>query len=455
MNNNKQDEDRKFLLENLENFLEVVKKEEYRLFLQNSPISSEKLEVLFHDLAVYQVELEMQNDELRIAKEKFYDSNRRYFELYNNAPVGYCTIAEEGVILEANDTAGNLLGVASQFMIGKLFSNFIFKEDRDIYYLCRKRFFKTCEEFGCDLRMVGENKLPFWVHIAAAPSTFEESTNERPYIKITFNDMTENKKTQQEIEKLNANLKNEIALRLEELREKDTLLMQQATMAQLGEMMTMIAHQWRQPLNAISGASIELALLNFSGNLEKEIITRNTKFTQEVTQRMSKMIDDFMNFNKKTEDSVIFLFDTVIKTYEIIEAQFKDRKIEMHISIDENLKVFHNGCSLEQSLFNLLVNARDAFDEHPEIKNREIAIYTDEDANNVYLHVEDNAGGISKEIIAKIFNPYFTTKQQGKGTGLGLYVTKKMIETIPNSTILVQSKDFTTQFILKFPRAWG
>ena len=412
--------------------------------------TSKEVQSLVHELQVHQIEIEMQNSELLQVQESLRNSQKRYYDLYNMAPIGYCTISKEGFILEGNLTASKLFGVTRQELTNKPITNFIFKEDQDIYYFYRKKFVHSNQEISCELRMLKSDGTPFWTHLSA---TSETQVNGFPYIRLVMIDITENKKAQEEIGKLNDNLKNEISRQLEELRKKDAILMEQATLAQMGEMITLIAHQWRQPLNAISGSAIELSLLNLRGHVNSETITKNTQFIQEIAQRMSQTIDDFMNFNKKSDNNLFSLLDAIVKTYEIVEAQFKDKSITVNIDVDKSLTVFHNKMAVEHSLLNLFTNARDAFEEHHKIQNREIHIYAKEDADTIYLHVEDNAGGIAQDIIGKIFNPYFTTKEQGKGTGLGLYMTKQMIEKIHNSTISVESQNKTTAFTIKFPKA--
>ena len=96
------------------------------------------------------------------------------------------------------------------------------------------------------------------------------------------------------------------------------------------------------------------------------------------------------------------------------------------------------------------MNSRDAFENKNEIKNKTIKIFTTTDENSIFLHVEDNAGGIPEEIIDKIFNPYFTTKEQGKGTGIGLYMSKQMLEGVGGCTINVEVIDGHTLFIIRF-----
>ena len=407
-----------------------------------------ELQELVHELQVHQIELEMQKDELLTVQAELKESNARYYDLYNKAPIGYCTISEDGVILESNDTASNMFGLNTQELQKKRITDLICKEDQDIYYFCCAKFLASDEETTCELRMKNSKGFTFWVNIFA---TSETKRNGFPYVRVILVDITENKNAQEEIHKLNATLKDEVSRQLEDLRKKDTMLMEQATLAQLGEMINMIAHQWRQPLNAISGAAVELSLLNAMGSISKEKIDHNTRFTQEIARKMSHTIDEFMDFNKNTDISNFSLLEIVRKTANMVMPQFKSRSIALQIHIDEGLTVFHNEAAVKHALLNILINSRDAFEEQTYNDTCKISIYTQEKNNATSLLIEDNAGGIALNIIKKVFNPYFSTKEQGKGTGLGLYMTKKMIEKVKNSTVSVESQDKKTVFKIKFP----
>ena len=426
----------------------IFKNKHSKLLNSVDILLSEDVKELIHELQVHQVELEMQKDELLIAQAELKESNARYFDLYNKAPIGYCTIDEDGLILDSNDTVSHMFGLSHEELHKKRITDLIYKEDQDIYYFCCTKFLASNEETSCELRMKNYKGFKFWANIFA---TSEREINGFPYVRVVIVDITENKNAQEEIRKLNDTLKDEVSRQLEELRKKDSLLMQQATLAQLGEMINMIAHQWRQPLNAISGAAVELSLLNAMGNISKEKIDYNSRFTQDVARKMSDTIDEFMDFNKKMDASKFSLLNAVKKTANIAMPQFQSRSITLDIDIDEKLIVFHNEAAIKHSLLNMLINARDAFDEHTDINEHKIKIYTEEDNNATVLLIEDNAGGMKNSILTKVFNPYFTTKEQGKGTGLGLYMTKKMIEKVKNSTVSVESQDKKTVFKIKFP----
>ena len=437
------------LRESLREQAESIFKEKHTKLLSSAHINlPEEVQEVIHELQVHQIELEMQQDELLTAQLELKRSNARYYDLYNKAPIGYCTVSEDGLILESNNTASEMFGFNNDQLRKKKFTDLICKEDQDIYYFCCAKFLSSKQETSCELRMKNNEGFIFWVNILA---TLETQTNGFPYVRVVLVDITESKNAQEEIQKLNATLKDEISRQLEDLRKKDILLVEQATLAQLGEMINMIAHQWRQPLNAISGAAVELSLLNAMGAISKEKIDHNTRFTQEVARKMSTTIDDFMDFHKSADVCEFSLFNAVNKTADMVLPQFKSRSIELEIDIDEKLTVFHNEAAIKHSLLNILINSRDAFDEQIDKDNCKIKIYTQEKNNATLLLIEDNAGGIAPNIIKKVFNPYFTTKEQGKGTGLGLYMTKKVIEKVKKSTVSVESQDKNTIITIKFP----
>jgi len=127
----------------------------------------EAIQQMLHELHVHQIELEMQNEELRAAQAELDASRARYFDLYDLAPVGYVTVSEKGLILEANLTAATLLNVNRGALVKQLLSRFIVKEDHDLYYLHRKMLFETREPQACELRLVNPEGAVFWARLEA------------------------------------------------------------------------------------------------------------------------------------------------------------------------------------------------------------------------------------------------------------------------------------------------
>jgi len=211
---------------------------------------------------------------------------------------------------------------------------------------------------------------------------------------------------------------------LTDVKEKDKAILQQSKQAQMGEMIGMIAHQWRQPLNAISATSINLSLLAGMGMLEDEKLQEDSGFIQDQCQKMSETIDTFMNFVKPTRESQKFkLSHSVDAIKQIIGTQLRNHNIEINTVVSEDIEVEGHEDLLEQVIINILSNARDAFLEQEDNNNKFINIEIYREENIPIIAIEDNAGGIPEEIQNKIFNPYFTTKEQGKGTGIGLYMS--------------------------------
>ncbi|MCX6075070.1 MAG: HAMP domain-containing sensor histidine kinase [Campylobacterales bacterium] len=254
-----------------------------------------------------------------------------------------------------------------------------------------------------------------------------------------------------QIKSLNSVLERRVASEIEKNRKKDKLLNNQAKQAQMGEMISMIAHQWRQPLNAISAASINL---NFQSKLEllnEQTIQEITQFIQNKTKEMSEVIDTFVEFIKPDHQSKDFFpLEAIHKTLSIISSQLSNHNITIEVTHTEAFMTYRlNGVInlLEQILLNLLINSRDAFNEHPDIKERKITLFGDENGKIIF---EDNAGGITKEIQEKVFNPYFTTKEVGKGTGLGLYMALKIMRDHFGGDLTYKPTEGGSRFILTF-----
>lgn len=158
--------------------------------------SPEEIQKTLHKLQVYQIELEMQNEELRRAQAELNAEWERYFDLYDLAPMGYCTISEKGLIMETNLTATCMLGVARGVLTKQPISQIILKEDRDIYYLLRNKLVDTGKPQECELRMMKMDGTSFWAHLAA---TIAPDTNSAQVCRIALTDITDRKKKETEI----------------------------------------------------------------------------------------------------------------------------------------------------------------------------------------------------------------------------------------------------------------
>jgi C4-dicarboxylate-specific signal transduction histidine kinase len=226
-------------------------------------------------------------------------------------------------------------------------------------------------------------------------------------------------------------LKEEIYERLkvvEILREKEQLLVQQNRLAAMGEMVNNIAHQWRQPLNSLGLAIQQLPLFYDSPRFTREFLSEKTGKAMSLIQYMSRTIDDFRNFFSTDKEMKLFEIKQVIEhAVALVEDSFREKEITVNIRIDGDIKVkvFYN--EYTQVLVNILSNAQNEFVERNVI-NALVSIHAFEEGNCSVVTITDNAGGIGSDIIEKIFEPYFTTKGPDKGTGIGLFMSKIIIE---------------------------
>ena len=227
-----------------------------------------------------------------------------------------------------------------------------------------------------------------------------------------------------------------------EKQQKDDLLYQQSKMAAMGEMIGNIAHQWRQPLSTISTASTGTKLQKEMNCLSDEDLFSALTSINNSAQYLSKTIDDFRDFfnpsnNKITEFNIK---DTILKTLNLVKAQFVSKEIEIIQDIQEyKISTIEN--ELIQVLVNILNNARDALDL-AENQRRLIFINAYSKDNTLHLEIQDNAQGIPEDIIDRIFEPYFTTKHQSQGTGIGLYMSKEIVEKHLNGKLIVSNKEY-------------
>jgi len=236
---------------------------------------------------------------------------------------------------------------------------------------------------------------------------------------------------------------------IQKLENKDKQLMQQAPLVQMGEMISMIAHQWRQPLGAISAASIKLGIKKNVGALKDDELLKTLTFIQEMTHKMSQTIDDFMNFTNPNKEKKLYrLQDIFDETLRLISAQLEVRSIKLDVLNDADIEVQTYKKELQHILINLLTNARDAFDTK-DIADKKIMIKTYKTQTHCYIQVQDNAGGIDKSVIGRVFEPYFTTKAKGIGTGLGLYMSQKILYEVLNGELLVENTDDGALFTIQ------
>jgi two-component system, NtrC family, sensor kinase len=239
------------------------------------------------------------------------------------------------------------------------------------------------------------------------------------------------------------NYKQKIDSELIKTIEKEKMLIQQSKMATMGEMIGSIAHQWKQPLNLIS---ISNGLLKINNKIKdfatpEEIINAIDNIDNSI-HNLSQTIDDFRNFFNPNKEKIVFhISDAFEDTLKLINSQFKNNNIEIKKDIkDIQLLGYRN--ELLQVLINLLKNSKEELLQKPNLIKKYIFVSAYKNIDNIVIKIKDNAGGIPNEIISKIFDAYFTTKEKDGGTGIGLYISKQIIEESMKGKITVSNVEY-------------
>lgn len=235
-------------------------------------------------------------------------------------------------------------------------------------------------------------------------------------------------------------------------RRKDKQLLEQSRLAQMGEMISMIAHQWRQPLAAISSASGAIHLKAKRDRLTKELAIELSSKISNYSQHLSSTINDFREFFKTNKEKKSTSLEEIINSVlNIVEETIENQNIQLIKDFRSNItfETFPN--EIKQVILNLIKNAEDILLEK-KIKNPRIEICTYQKNKRLYLEVIDNGGGIPTQILGQIFDPYFSTKIQKDGTGLGLYMSKTIIQEHCNGLLEVENTKEGALFRIELPK---
>jgi len=248
----------------------------------------------------------------------------------------------------------------------------------------------------------------------------------------------------QRLQIANEKLKEQLLIQ----QKQEMILIQQSRHAAMGEMISNIAHQWRQPLNALG-----LLLQNIENMYEmdmlddvymKKSITKGTN----LTETMSQTIDDFRDFFKPNKEKKLFNVANVIRdSLSIMDATLRHNNITIVVTLEENLEYYGYSNEFSQVLLNILTNAKDVL-LCKAVENATIWLSSHKKDENIIIKIRDNAGGISIKVIERVFEPYFTTKEEGQGTGIGLYMSKLIVESHLGGSLDVQNHNTGAEFTI-------
>jgi PAS domain S-box len=384
--------------------------------------------------------------ERRLMERAMAESEERYRRLVEQSPDGIL-IHCEGQIEFANPAAVRMLGAANEEdLLGRKVLDFVHGDDRDEVVRRQQSMAVGGEVALLEEKLLRLDGSSFFAEVAGAGFRFKERTMSQ----VVFRDVTDRRRAEEELKKLNETLEQRVAEQVAQNREKDHLLIQQSRLAAMGEMIGNIAHQWRQPLNALG-----LLLSNIQDaydfkELDQKTLDAAMADGRRLIRKMSDTIDDFRNFFRPNREAVEFsLGDAVESAMTLVSSSFRHHNIPVSFEGSEEVRVNGFPNEFSQVLLNLLVNAKEAILERDGEGGR-VSIRMERDGGEVTVSVADNGGGIPDGVLPKIFDPYFTTKE--KGTGIGLYMSKMIVENM-NGSLTAHNQGPGAEFTIRLPVA--
>ncbi len=350
---------------------------------------------------------EMPNEERRTPPAPIKAGPSRDSDLDDLVPVGFCTLSEQGLILEANLMSATLLGAARHSLVKQPLSHFIVKADQEIYGLHRRELFATGKSQACELRLVKRDGAVFWAHLTAAAARAEDGA---PVCRVALLDITERKRAEEEREKLQIRLQQAQKLEL------------------VGRLAGGVAHDFNNMLQSILGHA---ELMQMKG-LPTPDLRMDLEEIRKAAQRSAELTRQLLGFARKQPiaPKVLDINQTVNGLLnmlrrllgEDIELVWKPGPGPLVVKIDPT--------QVDQILVNLALNARDAITGAGRIllETKPERSPVETGGNYVGLRISDNGCGMSPEVQAQILEPFFTTKPLGKGTGLGLPMVYGMVK---------------------------
>ncbi|MDH4235781.1 MAG: response regulator [Nitrospira sp.] len=395
---------------------------------------------LVYELQVHQIELGMQNEELRRTQAALEESRDRYMDLYNLSPAGHLTLDAAGLIVEANLKAGTLLGMPRENLIGQSLAQFLIENDADTFHRHWQEVLRADTIHSCEIQLRKKAGQPRWIHLDSI--AIQKETGPIAHWQTSLLDISERKEADERVRRLNVELEQRVQDRTVELRAAyDSLqkevnerqavegqLLQAQKLEVVGQLTAGIAHEFNNLLTVILGYGDALL-----GELGPDHPARalGTVIMQS-GERAAALTQQLLSFGRRQvlRPRVIDLNKTVTE-FEKILARTLGEEIELATALTPSLGLVQaDPDQMQQVLLNLSINARDAMPQGGRLMIDTANIESTEERMTtsgplapgayVVLNVQDTGAGMTPEIQARIFEPFFTTKEPGKGTGLGL-----------------------------------
>jgi two-component system cell cycle sensor histidine kinase/response regulator CckA len=374
------------------------------------PLAEADLRRLQHELEVHQIELEMQNEALQQVQAEIEAALEKYTDLYDFAPVGYFTLAGEGTILAVNLTGTRLLGIERARLLNRRFAFLVSEADRPAFNAFLKKVFESQAKETCELALLKkEGDRPLYAHIEAT------SSEDGQECRAAVADITERMRADEKLQTAYAHLEKQ-----------STILAQQAKMSAIGVLVAGVAHELNNPLTA---------MLHFAQYCLKHIAEDDRIYTvlQDIEHETRCCIDIVKNLltfshsgdGRKEKYELKNPAEILERVVRLLSYRIEKEGVAITSHVDEETpKIRMHVNAMQDVILNLLTNALDALEER---KKKEVRIDVHPDGDGVRLSIADSGIGISPEIIGNIYDPFFTTKPVGRGTGLGLSLCRGII----------------------------
>lgn len=291
-----------------------------------------------------------------------------------------------------------------------------------------------------------------WISANSEPLINPE-THKLDGVVITFTDITEERRMVEQLKEFNKKLEEEVSTQVNMIRQKDQMLIHQSRLASMGEMISMIAHQWRQPITTIGIVSNTIILdIDFNevdlDKFKKQLHVINTQ-----VEYLSQTIDDFRNFFRRDKRLQSATMSSIIEEIrDIVKHTLEQKHITIHLELEDDIEIKSYKNEMQQVILNIINNAADALSDRRVTSPMILIDGKRIEQGFVQIDIKDNAGGIDDEIIEKIFDPYFSTKSSKNGTGLGLYMSKTIVTDHLKGSLTVQNTPEGAMFSLVVPQ---
>lgn len=377
-------------------------------------MAAEPLQQLIHKLQVQQIELEMQNDQLRQTQVELDTARARYFDLYELAPVGYCTVNEQGLILESNLTAAALLGVFRKDLIKKPIRRFVVRADQNTYDQCRLALFTASAPQECEVQMRKSDDSIIWVHIKT--TTARDDAGARVQ-RLVLSDITERKQAEAALQEQNAEL---------EISRSNA---EKANRAK-SEFLSQMSHELRSPLHAILGFA---QLMELGTPAPSSLQKSNVDQILKSGWHLLELINEILDLSRIESGNLAIVLEPVALPDILRDCQAMIEPLAKGKGIQTHFPEFNGAClvnadpiRLKQVLINLMVNA---------IKyNRQSGAIdvtcSEAPGHHLRINVRDAGEGLSEQAMTQLFQPFNRLGQERKdadGTGIGLVLSKQLM----------------------------